>query len=247
MLPPAQSMSAEDLRRNMMRTYFTLRLGIVLLAFALPIGLLVYSFYTHGYLKEGSMSAFYGADQGAMRDWFVGILCAIGAFLVLYQGFSRLEDWLLNFAGVFAVLTANTPCNCWEAGSSKSRAHAIFALLFFVCMGAVCLFCARHTVSLLPPADRKKFERTYYAIGVWLFIAPLGALVLARVLGQNSLALFVVEFAAVAVFAIYWAIKSYEIKITSAERKALYGALKNVKGEVVAQPPDVERLRQLSV
>jgi hypothetical protein len=230
----------------MMRTYFTLRLGIVILAFALPLGLLVYSFATHGYLKEGSMSAFYGADQGAMRDWFVGILCAIGAFLILYKGFSRLEDWLLNCAGTFAVLTANTPCDCWDIGANKSRAHAIFAVLFFGCMGAVCLFCAKHTVSLLPAEHRKKFARSYYAIGVWLFIAPLGALVLARVLGQNSLALFVVEFAAVAVFAIYWAIKSYEIKITSAERKALYGALENVKGEVVAQQPDVERLRQLS-
>ena len=36
----AKSMDADDLRRNMMRTYFTLRLGIVILSVALPLILL---------------------------------------------------------------------------------------------------------------------------------------------------------------------------------------------------------------
>ena len=110
---PGKSMTAEDLRRNMMRTYFMLRLGIVILSVSLPLLLLGYSVVTHGRLVESSMSAFYGADGGAMRNYFVGILWAIGFFLILYKGFSALEDWLLNFAGGFAVLTAMTPCHCW--------------------------------------------------------------------------------------------------------------------------------------
>ena len=85
-------MTAEDLRRNMMSTYFTLRLGIVIMSAALPLVLYGYSLITHGGLREASMSAFYDADGGVMRNWFVGILWAVGAFLILYQGFSPLED-----------------------------------------------------------------------------------------------------------------------------------------------------------
>lgn len=49
-----------------------------------------------------------------------------------------------------------------------------------------------------------------------------------------------------AVFAIYWLIKSREIKITSAERKALYGALSNEQGKVGERQPDIEQWRRMS-
>lgn len=240
-------MNAEDLRRNMMRTYFTLRLGIVILSIALPLLLLGYSLITHGALVEGSMSAFYSADGGAMRNWFVGILWAIGAFLILYKGFSRLEDWLLNFAGAFAVLTAMTPCNCsGPAVIDKSQAHLVFAVSFFACMVAVCLFCASDTIKLLPQkSDQDKFRRTYYSIAGLLFASPLAALVAAYFLGARSSVVFFIEWFAVWVFAFYWGVKSREFKITAAERRALYGALKNVEGVgVVAEAPTDEALRR---
>jgi hypothetical protein len=242
-----REMNADDLRRNMLRTFFTLRAGLVVLSFLLPLGLLVYSFLKHGYLQAGSISEFYGHEEGAMRDFFVGILCAVGLLLILYKGYSRLEDWLLNFAGLFAVATAMVPCNCWP-GSEKNSWHGVFALLFFGCVGAVCLFCASQTVEMLPTEEQRKwYTRAYKSIGIWLFVAPLGAYAIARFSGQRNRALFVVEFAAIAVFAIYWAIKSREIKITSAERKAIYGALENVDGKVVSRPPDVEQWQRMAV
>ncbi len=242
-------MTAEDLRRNMMSTYFTLRLGIVLLSFALPIVLLVYSLITHGGLVESSMSAFYGADGGAMRNYFVGTLWAIGFFLILYKGFSPLEDWLLNFAGGFAVLTALTPCNCWGPEAlDKSQAHATFAILFFACMAGVCLFCARDTITLLPgKSDQDRFKRTYYTIGVLLFVSPLAALGTAYFARAQGSLVFFIEWFAVWVFAAYWAVKSREFKITAAERRALIGALKNVEGVgVVPEELSGDQLRRLS-
>jgi hypothetical protein len=246
---PGKSMTAEDLRRNMMSTYFTLRLGIVILSVALPLILLGYSLATHGRLVEHSMSAFYGTDGGAMRNWFVGILWAIGFFLILYKGFSALEDWLLNFAGGFAVLTAMTPCNCWgEDAVDKSRAHATFAILFFGCMVGVCLFCARDTLTLLPKkSDQDRFRNTYYTIALFLFTSPLAALAVAYFARAQGSMVFFIEWFAVFVFAVYWAVKSAEFKITAAERRALYGALKNVKGVgVVPEEPSGEQLRRLS-
>jgi hypothetical protein len=243
---PPRSMTSRDLRRNMMRTYFTLRLGIVALSFALPLLLLVYSVANFGGLVSGSMSAFYG---GVMRDWFVGILWAIGFFLILYKGFSALEDWLLNFAGAFAVLTAMTPCNCWgDEALAKSAAHTAFAVLFFACMVCVCLFCARDTITLLPePADQARSRRAYYVIALLLFVSPLAAVGTAYVAGAGDSRVFFIEWFAVWVFAAYWAVKSVEFKKTSAERRALYGALKNVKGVgVVPEAPDMAQLERLS-
>lgn len=239
-------MSARDLRRNMMRTYFTLRVGIVVLSFALPLVLLGYSLIEFGGLVDGSMSAFYG---GVMRDWFVGILWAIGFFLINYKGFSALEDWLLNFAGGFAVLTAMTPCNCWgDQSLSKSTAHTVFAVSFFICMACVCLFCARDTITLLPEqADRDRFNRAYLTIAILLALSPLAAVATAYFAQARDSRVFFIEWFAVWVFAAYWAVKSAEFKITSAERRALYGALKNVKGVgVVAEEPDVAQLQQLA-
>ena len=246
-LQKIQDRNAKEMHQNMMRTFFTLRAALVVLSFSLPLGLLAYSFATHGYLKAGSISEFYGHENGAMRDFFVGILCAVGALLILYKGYGWVENWLLNAAGGFAVATAMIPCNCWTPGASKNDVHGIVAILFFACVGAACLFCANQTVDMLPTeAQRKWYSRAYYAVGVWLFVAPLSAYGLAVALGQGSRWVFVAEFAAIAVFAIYWVIKSGEIKITSSERKAVLGKLANINGKVVEREFDVEQLRRMS-
>lgn len=245
-VPQVRTMTAEDLRRNMMRTYFTLRLGIVILSLALPAVLYAYSLITHGRLVEGSISAFYGADQGAMRNWFVGVLWAIGAFLVLYKGFSRLEDWLLNFAGLFMVLTAMTPCHCAVGEGPKSTAHLVYAVSFFACMSAVCLFCARNTITLLPPDRREQFASAYYVLAVLLFVMPLAAVATAYLFGAQDYRTFILETVAIYVFVIYWCAKSIEFKITSAERRALLGGLKNVRGRIEAEQPSDERLQRLA-
>src|SRR5260370_38425720 len=99
-----KAMTPEDLRKNMLATYFFLRAGIVLLSFLLPLVMLGYSLLVNGHLEETSISAFYGAYNYAMRDWFVGILWAVGSFLVMYQGFSPAEDWALTTPAVAATL-----------------------------------------------------------------------------------------------------------------------------------------------
>ena len=246
-LEKVQELNADEIRRSMMSTFFTLRAGLVVLTFLLPVGLLVYSFVKDGYLAAGSISAFYGHNDAAMRDFFVAIVSVVGALLILYKGFSPLEDWLLNFAGAFAIATAFIPCSCWDPTVTKNSWHSFVAVMFFVCMGAVCLFCANDTLNMLPLKDRKRYSNAYYVIGIWLFVAPIGAYAFAFFAGGQNRATFVVEFAAVTVFGIYWLIKSREIRITAAERKALYGALANVDGKVVEQPPDYEQLRRLSV
>jgi len=234
MLTPAtlKEMTPEDLRKNILSTYFTLRIGIVILSAALPLGLYAYSWYVDHGLVETSMSAFYGAHEGTMRNYFVGVLCAVGAFLILYQGFSPLEDWLLNCAGACAVLTAITPCNCWcDAVVAPSTWHKVFAIAFFGSMVSVVWFCAEDTITILPTeALQKKFKRTYRGIALGLAASPIAAVTVSYLLQNYVSHTFYVEWFGVWVFSFYWFTKSAEFRITSAEKRALRGELKNVKG-----------------
>jgi hypothetical protein len=105
-------MTSDKLQQNILSTYFTLRMGIVVLSFVLPLLLYFGGRWWGGVEMLGeSMSAYYGEHGGAMRDWFVGILWTIGSFLYLYKGFSNLENVLLNFAGGFAVAITMIPCS----------------------------------------------------------------------------------------------------------------------------------------
>ena len=76
-------MTPEDLRENIVATYFTLRWGLVVLSVALPVVLYVWNTSAHGTLHETSISAFYGADKGRMRDYLVATLCSVGSVLAV--------------------------------------------------------------------------------------------------------------------------------------------------------------------
>jgi hypothetical protein len=58
-----------DLQKNILATYFTMRAGLVIFSIAFPFVLLGYSLWFHNWtLTEKSISAFYGADNGAVRN-----------------------------------------------------------------------------------------------------------------------------------------------------------------------------------
>jgi hypothetical protein len=232
MLSPKKPPTAEDLRRNILSTYFFLRTGIVALALLLPTGIFAYTLIVQHKLEQTSLSAFYGAYGGDMQNWFVGILCAIGAFLILYKGFTFAEDMALNAAGLFSILTAITPCSCWDKVEPHSKLHSTFAILFFACMAYVCFFCARNTISLLPDKTTMElYRRKYRQITVTLIGSPVAAvLVSAFATGQTQLFLIAVETIGIAIFAYYWYTKTREFKITSAEKKALRGDLEFREG-----------------
>jgi hypothetical protein len=108
-----------ELQAHMVATYFFLRAGMAIMAFALPL-LLWCGAAARGVPLQASMSAYYHASNGLMRDEFAGVLVAIGAFLYLYEGFSRAENRALNLAGIFAVGVAMIPME-WNCSKSCAR------------------------------------------------------------------------------------------------------------------------------
>ena len=82
-------MKSEDLQKHFTATYVNLRIGMAVIAMAFPI-LLWVGGLLQGLELQPSMSDYYhaGSPAGLMRDWFVGLLFAVGVFLYLYKGFT---------------------------------------------------------------------------------------------------------------------------------------------------------------
>src|SRR5215468_3157099 len=98
-------MRQNSLDKHILATYFTLRIGVAVIAIAFPLILGIVGKLYAGLPLQHSMSAYYHAinDGKSLRDVFVGILFAVGAFLYLYKGFSGKENIALNIAGILAV------------------------------------------------------------------------------------------------------------------------------------------------
>ncbi|WP_375401912.1 hypothetical protein [uncultured Sphingomonas sp.] len=209
-LPPAE---ADAILASISASYFRLRRGMALVAFALPPTL-----WLGGGLGrlQGSLSAYYHHADGQMRDVLVGALWALGTFLYFYKGYSRAEDLALDGAGLAAVLVAVAPMD-WPAGAPATltgRLHAAAAIGFFLLIAYVCVFRSGDTLRLLrDEAQAATFRATYRLLGLLMVALPLAvwavhALAPAR---ENSPVLFLVEAAGVYVFAAFWWIKSREI------------------------------------
>jgi hypothetical protein len=159
-----------------------------------------------------------------MRDFFVGFLFAIGAFLYLYKGYSTRENILLNIAGCLAVGVAVFPLDGLEIAGVTI--HAACAVLFFCCIAAVCLFCSGDTLGLLPTREQQRFRRLYSACAATMIASPIAAAILIKGFGFRSSSIFFIEAAGIFAFALYWIFKSLEIKNTDSELLAIHGRMR---------------------
>jgi hypothetical protein len=90
-----------------------------------------------------------------MRDEFVGILWAIGVFLVCYRGTRVWDDIILSAAGAFAIFVALFPTKPHDSTATGcvfpsiisppwrdiiGNLHYVFAALFFLSITAMALF-----------------------------------------------------------------------------------------------------------
>jgi hypothetical protein len=204
---------------NITSSYFFLRRGLAFLALAFPFAL-----WALGGIHN-SLSAYYhcsrdgcGAGAGAARDVFVGVLWATGTFLFFYRGYTRKEDWALNLAGVAALCVAFFPSDFAriEGRSLIGKIHFTGGLAFFLAIAFVCLFCSGDTLKQLKDgASVRSFKRAYAALGSAMIAVPIGVFALHYLLERPGRGYTVlgVELAGLVVFAIFWLVKSKEIRL----------------------------------
>jgi hypothetical protein len=223
--PPSTS---QDLQKHFSDTYFSLRMGLAVLAFSMPFVLYLYGRFRHGLDLQPSMSAYFwaaGEDQCAtfpMRTIFVGFLFATGVCLYVYKGLTSLENYLLNAAAICAAVVAIYPerlspeeaaskgceaINAWAEGE-RPPIHYISAVALFVILAIIAWFCAEKSLEFLPANhDPAKFRRTYKIISIAMILFPLPGVAAAYLFGVPSSKTFFVEAAGILTFGVYWAVK----------------------------------------
>jgi hypothetical protein len=264
----------DELVEHVLDTYWTLRIGIILIAIAFPFWLWFGGKLIYDLERQPSMSDYYHASnsesfqqcqqlfrrlsdktvpaeerarlntesgkcsssenygRGNMRNWFVGLLFGVGVFLYLYKGFSTIENYALNLAGLFAIMIAVNPMNLWEATPAGSR-HGFFAVAFFLSIAFVAAVCGRDTLHLIPDeGDRKRYAKTYIGLGALMGILPLITWAV-TVVTKNGSKVFFLEMAGIVAFALYWIVKTFELKRTAAVVRAVQGELEVTDGKVV--------------
>jgi len=241
-------MSYLNVQKRMLATYNSLRLGMFFIAFATPFIVVCWG-KVWGIPWQNSISEYYFAPYGNQwhyepypgRTPFVGILFALGAFLFLYKGFSKAEDWALNCAGVFAVGVAMCPMYA-ETGyiPHSNVVHFTSAVLLFVCMAFTAIFCSGDTLDEISDIKLRRFyKHLYYVVGWFMGLFPLIGLALAYNFGAIERHTFWIEAVGNEAFAAYWLAKTLELRHSEYEKKELNGLLKKQISQTASPRPSL--------
>lgn len=158
---------------------------------------------------------------GTMRNYFVGLLFAVGTALFVYKGYTRRENRSLNFAGTMAVAIALVPMP-WDCAKHVLSLHGAFAILFFLAIAYDCAFCSEDTLGLIvDPVRRAKYRRLYRTLGTIMVLSPFTAYAFTILTDQKGSYIYWAEFFGIYAFAIYWTAKIFEISRIRFDRRAL--------------------------
>jgi hypothetical protein len=212
------------LARNPLRTshlessFIVQRRGMAFLAAVFPVAFLSSSFVFDRTAFQTSISAYYWTLD-LERNIFVGVLCAVGVFLLLYKGYNRLEDRILDLAGISAAGVAFFPMDrAGDCASAGISAHGVFAVTFFACIFIICIFMSENTLKEMDNVRRRSAFRRAYRLCSGIMIASIALAVLSRLLPKEYVrmlceysVIFWFEAIGVWAFSAFWYIKTREL------------------------------------
>jgi hypothetical protein len=267
-------MTGEELQHHFAGTYRNLRKSMVILGLVFPLFLLLLGWFWHGVPPQDSISAYYLAESGGpgaiptflkqfnigfindflaqfdprtpMRSWFVGFLFVLGIVMIVYQGLTPKENWLLNFAGLFALGVAIFPTGgCADCG--WLTLHGVSAGASFLCLAAVAGVGALTVLREDLDDTKRRFYQTLYWIAAGAMVAsPAVAWLVTQLVGATYF-VFWAEAFGLGSFAAYWGVKSRELAETKAEKLAMEKKLVTEPAPVMARFPRVQVEKLVSV
>ncbi len=209
----------EESTRSLVFSYLTLRKAIGWMAISFPPvlifgGLLLF--------RTGIQSSISGYYHTGMRDVFVGILFAIGFFLLSYRGYTPADDIAGDLACVFVICVALFPtspgCNASAIAHIIGYIHLAFAALFFLTIIYFSLFLFTKTDPNRPPTKNKlRRNKVYRACGYTMSLCILLILIYKVLPAGLTFPLvslnpvFWLESIAVEAFGISWFVKGEAI------------------------------------
>lgn len=268
--------SPEHLDVHILRSYSVLRWCMSGFGFILPLLLVISGLNSWWWISEplaiqNSLSAYYHAGsnctalEGVYRDLFVGILAAIAACCIIYSGFGKLENWLLNIAGVCLAGVAFFPTDWPEpqvlaACQAKPGfvdfepsellglpilIHFVAAIAFFIAIMVVNIYTAMNTVKLIEDEGKKAFWTAIFSVARFLMPISIGLVLLLRLVTGTSIIgdrlILWIEWAGIWAFSLYWLLKSIEILSSKVDIDIVNG---RVEWETLSEDGKVSRQLQ---
>jgi hypothetical protein len=205
-------------------SYYTMRRAVGLIALSLPFALALGSILfalagpahtlPHPVLQR-SISDYY---YTSMRDYYVGSLCAIAAFLACSRGYDLTDEVMGYLAGALTLGVALfPPVNPQGARYTPFQVeigfiHSGFAALMFLVLACFCIFLFRRSSPEKPFTRRKRHRNRIYGACGLIIIVCMVAMVGFTIEGIErshppSALLFWFESLALAAFGVAWLTK----------------------------------------
>jgi hypothetical protein len=190
------------------RSYIFMRFAIGVLGASLPLQLFAEPIFFNGQpFLRGSLSAYY---YSGMREFFVGVLWAIGVFLITYKFAQRSkESRASTYAGFAAIVVALFPTQRPGDGFAltplqsqlgEQTVEAIHFVSAGVCIGLLAL------ISFYFGRFGRTRRRLHY-ICAGIIVVALALAAVAGISGEPDKGLLVAEVLAVLGFTVSWMAK----------------------------------------
>jgi hypothetical protein len=189
----------------------------------IAITLPVFTYYLALPERLDSISASYWASGDWPRNIFVGFLFAVGAFLLAYNGYSRLQMKLSKLAGFAAVGIAMFPCGCGGHPQIIPGVHYVCAAIMF---GVLAFFCYVFLIrAWAKPTIQARIRAMVYALCGLAMVTAIVAIGIDAVTGVLSQQFpsftFWAETTALVAFGIAWLTASRILPLITAPNEQL--------------------------
>lgn len=189
------------------------------LPFVLPAGYVIF-FSRHGF--PGSISGYY---YTGMRNYLVGALCVLGVLFIAYDAYhDRLDFWITNLAGIFAVGVAFFPTEPAVASPHQKdigHIHFVFAALLFSALAAMALRFTKTNPDGSPTSQKSRRNIIYMTCAALIAASMLVAFIanfLPAAIKQSMPSLFWFEAIAVVAFSFSWLVKGAAFPVLNDRR-----------------------------
>ncbi len=190
-------------------SYLALRQSIGWIGFLLPFVLMLGNILIfQGEIIEPSISDYYHTQ---MRNLFVGALCAVALFMFFYSGHDSWDNWLGNFAGLFAIGVAFFPTDLPQQDTWVGSMHLFCAASFFLLLVVFSLFLFTRTREGKKAEGSKRTRNIVYIVcgaAMLLCVIVMGLyFALVPPAERSSILVFSAETIALVFFGVSWLIK----------------------------------------
>ena len=208
-----------DRHRSLIISYLTMRRLIGILGISLPIVVIFGGFIQDGFVIQGSISSYYYTN---MRDFFVGILCAVSLVLVSYRGYEKIDNIVSNLSGACAFGMIIFPTGLYADKVVKvgmfllddnvsGYIHLAFGISFFLLLAfnSIFLFTRREPGDLR--REKKRRNLIYRICGIVMLISISCIVIFMIFFKYSSFArtnpVLILESIALLAFGISWLVK----------------------------------------